>query len=312
MKKLATVVIIAILACLCAQFTGSEKKAPQTDSIRIMTFNIWADGKAGKQPLSQTAAVIKSARADIVGVQESHKNAKALADMLGWHHVQQKRSVAILSRFEIIETTEKKNGVKVRLPSGQEVFVFNIHFRPAPYQPYQLLNIPYGKGAFLKTEAQAIIAANKARGDQAAALLKDIAAAGAKGTPMFITGDFNEPSHLDWTVAAAKSGRHPIKVAYPASSSVTKAGFADAYRAVHPNEMKTPGYTWTPVSQASNPKDHHDRIDFVYFRGKGVHVKSVQIVGESKENADIVVTPYPSDHRAVVATIVIPKPSGAK
>ncbi|MBT3198471.1 MAG: endonuclease/exonuclease/phosphatase family protein [Phycisphaerales bacterium] len=310
MKKLGSLTTIAILACVCAQFTGSEKKAPKTDSIRIMTFNIWADGKAGKQPLSQTAAVIKSARADIVGLQESHKNAKAIADILGWHHVQQKRSVAVLSRFKIVETTAKKNGVKVRLPSGQELFFFNIHFRPAPYQPYQLLNIPYGKGKFIKTEAQAIAAANKARGDQAAALLEDIQAVGDKDTPMFITGDFNEPSHLDWTAATAKSGRHPVKVAYPASSSVIKAGFADAYRTIHPDEMKTPGYTWTPVTKPSSPKDHHDRIDFVYFRGKNVRVKNVQIVGESKENADVVVTPYPSDHRAVVATIVIPKPNG--
>ena len=30
-----------------------------------------------------------------------------------------------------------------------------------------------------------------------------------------------------------------------------------------------------------------------------------KIVGENKENADIVVSPYPSDHRAVVATFTL-------
>ena len=66
--------------------------------------------------------------------------------------------------------------------------------------------------------------------------------------------------------------------------------------------MKHPGYTWTPVSKPDNPKDHHDRIDFVYSKGKQVSVLNAEIVGENKKNADIVVSPYPSDHRAVVCT----------
>ena len=33
----------------------------------------------------------------------------------------------------------------------------------------------------------------------------------------------------------------------------------------------------------------------------------IKIVGEDKENADIVVSPYPSDHRAVVATFSVSK-----
>lgn len=43
-----------------------------------------------------------------------------------------------------------------------------------------------------------------------------------------VTGDFNEPSHLDWTEVAAKSGRHPIKVDYPSSLEMAKAGFSDS------------------------------------------------------------------------------------
>jgi exodeoxyribonuclease III len=36
-----------------------------------------------------------------------------------------------------------------------------------------------------------------------------------------------------------------------------------------------------------------------------VRVEKAEVVGERPERADIVVTPYPSDHRAVVATVVI-------
>ncbi len=43
---------------------------------------------------------------------------------------------------------------------------------------------------------------------------------------------------------------------------------------------------------------------FVLVRGPA-KVSKVEVVGESAERADIVVTPYPSDHRGVVATLVI-------
>ena len=154
--------------------------------------------------------------------------------------------------------------------------------------------------------ATAIEAAKKARGREIARLLRQIRALPDKAAPVFVVGDFNEPSHMDWTERAAKAGRHPIKVAYPASLEMSKAGFADAWRTVHPNEMKKPGYTWSSFYKFDDPTTHHDRIDFVYFKGKGVEVNEVKIVGENKENADIVVSPYPSDHRAVVATFTLP------
>ena len=117
-----------------------------------------------------------------------------------------------------------------------------------------------------------------------------------------MVGDFNEPSHLDWTEAAAKAGRHPIKVAYPTSTEMAKAGFSDSYRTIYPDEMTNPGITWSPAYKVGDPRTHHDRIDFVYFKGKGLEVKEVKILGENEENADLVVSPYPSDHRAVVGT----------
>ncbi len=76
--------------------------------------------------------------------------------------------------------------------------------------------------------------------------------------------------------------------------------------------MKMPGYTWTPVTKTSDPKDHHDRLDIIYFSGKGVRVNSVEIVGEDRKHADIAITRYPFDHRAVVAAITIPKQTVAK
>ena len=288
---------------------------PETSSVKVMSYNIYRGGTMRKQPLSQTVKVIHEAKADIVGVQELRSpkgdHTKKLAELLGWNYHVNKRWRCIVTRYEIVERLD--DGVKVKLPSGQEAYVFNLHLPSNPYQPYQLLSIrpkwhKHWDTPFIKTEAEAIDAAKQARGREVAELLRQIRTLPDKSAPVFVVGDFNEPSHLDWTEKAANSGRHPIKVDFPTSREMAKTGFADAWRTVYSDEMKKPGFTWTPIMEPDDPETHHDRIDFVYFRGDGVAVHDAKIIGESEENADIVVTPYPSDHRAVVATFTLPEP----
>jgi len=68
-----------------------------------------------------------------------------------------------------------------------------------------------------------------------------------------------------------------------------------------------PGWTWTPITREDDPADRHDRIDMI-ITGPGVVTTSVAIVGERPDRADIVVRPYPSDHRAVVAVVQVQPP----
>ena len=282
-------------------------------SIKVMSYNIHRGGIVlQKQPLSQTAKAIQEAKADIVGIQETKSprgdKLEELAKLLGWNHDMGNGS-NILTRYEIVESL--KSGVKVKLDSGREAYIFNLHLPSHPYQPYQLLGIrpKWHKHKwdieFIKTEAESIQWAKKARGSDIAGLLKVIRSLPDKAAPVFVVGDFNEPSHLDWTERAANAGRHPIKVAYPTSLEMTKSGFADAWRTVHPDEMEKPGYTWSSFYKFDDPTTHHDRIDFVYFKGKDLKLKWAKVVGENKENADIVISPYPSDHRAVIAAFTL-------
>jgi endonuclease/exonuclease/phosphatase family metal-dependent hydrolase len=281
-----------------------------------MTFNIWVGGDAGKQPLSQTAEVIRAARADIVGLQETAGYAKqkgasqpdngpVLADMLRWHYLDQGERTGILSRFPIVTNTPQKWGATLRLPSGRSVRMFNTHLSHAPYQPYQLLKIPYANAPFIGTAAEAVDEARKARGAQVNRLLSELKPALAEGQPVFVTGDFNEPSHLDWTQRAAEAGRCPMAVEYPSTLAMTGIGLRDSFRTMFPDEVGRPGWTWTPTTRPEDPKDRHDRIDFVFVGGKDANVTRCEIVGEATPAADIVVHPYPSDHRAVVATVEI-------
>lgn len=315
-KTVHTVCVCAIGVCL-AMAARTEFAHAEESGVKVMSYNIFRGGTMRGQPLSQTVKVIQAAKADIVGVQETKSpkavNAEKLAQLLGWNYYEDHWS-CILTRFEIVERFQvdrrKQGGIKVRLPAGQEAYIFNMHLPSNPYQPYQLLGIrpkwhKHWDTPFIKTEAEAITAARKARGRDLSILLQKIRTLPDQQTPIFVVGDFNEPSHLDWTPRAAQSGRHPIRVKYPTSLAMAKAGFADAWRTVYPDEMKKPGYTWTPAMQAEDPKTHHDRIDFVYFRGTGVKLTEAKIVGENEENAEIVVAPYPSDHRAVVATFTL-------
>ena len=276
-------------------------------SVKVMSYNIYRGGTMRGQPLSQTAKAIQESNADIVGVQEtkspSGDNMKELAKLLDWNH-----TANILTRYEIID--ELENGIRIKLPSGQQAYIFSLHLPSNPYQPYQLLSIQpkwhkHKDTPFLKTETEAIASAKKTRGRQITRLLRQIRTLPDQETPVFVVGDFNEPSHLDWTEEAARHGRHPIKVDYPNSKAMAKAGFTDAYRAIYPDEIKNPGFTWSPMYKTDDPTTHHDRIDFVYFKGDGAKLNWVKVVGENKNNADIVISPYPSDHRAVVASFTL-------
>jgi exodeoxyribonuclease-3 len=306
---------LGLLLVLFASEPGKGEE-PADRSLRVMSFNLWHGGDAGKQPLERTIAVIKAARADIVGMQETHgyapsggprpDRAAEIAKQLGWHYLDQGGRTGVISRFKIVDSTPRKWGVKVELSGGKHVWHFNAHLAHAPYQPYQLLNIPYAGAPFLKTAEEAVQAAKDARGGQVARMLAEVKAILEDGAPVFVTGDFNEPSHLDWTPEVHAAGLCPVPVVWPSTEAVVAAGFVDAYRAVHPNPVKQRGITWTPTTKVDDPKDRHDRIDFVFVHGSHVKIRSAEVVGEAKEFADIVVERYPSDHRAVVAEMELP------
>ena len=315
MRKVICKIITGILLAVASAFVTALHAQTEEESVRVMSYNIHRGGVVMlKQPLSQTAKAIQLAKADIVGIQETRSprgdKLEELAKLLGWNHDMGKGS-QILTRHEILESLN--SGVKIKLDSGKEAYVFNLHLPSHPYQPYQLLGIrpKWHKHTnditFIKTEAEAIEWAKKARGRELSKLLRLIRTIPDKQAPIFVVGDFNEPSHLDWTERAAKATRHPIKVEYPNSLAMIKAGFTDAYRAIYHDEMKHPGYTWSSFYKFDDPTTHHDRIDFVYFKGKGIKLTEVKIVGENQKDADIVISPYPSDHRAVVANFKLTK-----
>jgi endonuclease/exonuclease/phosphatase family metal-dependent hydrolase len=305
----------ALLTALCCAAPAFTEDAPA--SVRVMSFNLWGGGESGMLPLKRTADVIRAAKADVVGVQEAYgrevegvrpDRSKELADMLGWQHADQGDGKTILSRFPIESLTPGKHGARIALPGGESLYLFNVHLFHAPYQPYQLLKIDYEDAPFLETEAELIAAAEAARGPELAETLAELKPLLESGAYIALTGDFNEPSHLDWTARAKEAGVVPMAVAYPASKQAAALGLVDAFRSAHPDESARPGFAWTPTTRPDDPTDRHDRIDFVYA-SPNLSVLRAEIVGENNTAADIGVRPYPSDHRAVAADLApAPRP----
>jgi hypothetical protein len=91
-------------------------------------------------------------------------------------------------------------------------------------------------------------------------------------------------------------------------------GLRDSFREAHPNPVRLPGLTWTAGMPAPyvRPRETYDRIDFIFSGGATGTIDS-RVFGEAGgEGVSASVTPWPSDHRAVVSTFeTVPVPAPA-
>ena len=317
----AALMLALVLPAAAAAAAGATE-------LTVMSFNIRGGGANDGKSVEETVAVIRAVNPDIVGIQESRAEsvpctaehcpasgdsvAGKLAAALGYHVVDQPGESAalwanaILSRYPLGPLTPNRLGTRI-IVDGRPIDIFNLHFPDAPYQPYQALGIDYGPYPFLQTADELVKAAAATRRPGLALLFADMDAAAkdpaGPADAAFVFGDFNEPSHHDWTETAVKAGLQPLVVPYPTELAIEERGFIDTFRAVYPDPAIKPGLTWTPTTSPDDKTDHHDRIDFALMKAAKGEVLRAGIVGEKAPEADIVVTPWPSDHRATYARV---------
>ncbi|MDR1483478.1 MAG: endonuclease/exonuclease/phosphatase family protein [Planctomycetaceae bacterium] len=305
MRRFVIVLIVLFVAVQFVQIIFAQDNKQDAIELKVMSFNIWYGG--GKS-IDETANVIKTTSADIVGIQESNKGrnntAEKIANDLGWRSCINS-SRTIISRYPIVKTSPSRRGCKIQIGENRFVWMFNIHLAHCPYGPYQLNGIPYCGAPLLNTAEEAINAAWKAHRGEVEGTIADIKEAQKDNCPIFLTGDFNEVSHLDWTEKAAKAGICKMPVAWPTTKAFAeKANLKDSYRTKYPDEVTHKGHTWTTFPAK---REVLDRIDFIFFHGTNVEVIDVQTVGEKSNLSDIKFEKYPSDHRAVLGTFKIKK-----
>ncbi len=252
--------------------------------LSVLTFN-----RLESTSLNSSLRLIQNLSPDIIGLQESYGVGLDIATTLGYcYYGNDDSSVAFLSKYEMEFISE--NFVKIHLNEEQTINFFNIHFTAFPYQPYQI------RDGELTTVWEIEHEAEETRRKEFQSLLGELHSL-IKDEEIILVGDFNEPSHLDWTLQAAIQGLNfGFEVNWPISNDLESIGMIDAYRQEYPNSITHPGFTWTPF-QLEN--EVHDRIDFVYYSGR-IDLSQVSLVGPDYLS-DVVVDYYESDHRAVFA-----------
>ena len=287
-------------------FTPTASAAPVT--VKVMTMNIFyggdewnldtgqwcADAAGCPETMAHVVSAIEAADPDIVGLQEGTANECVIADRLGWYC---EPRLQLISRFPLLDPPGA-DGVYAlaEVTPGRFVAISNVHLPSDPYGPYWVRDgVP--RDDVLDLERTTRLPAIRPQ-------LQVLPALADAGIPVFLTGDFNSPSHLDWTPAVdavREEVRYPVM--WPVSAALADVGFRDSYREIHPDPVAVPGFTWTPPGTLESvPDEVNDRIDWVLAQGP-VETLATKLVGEvGGPDVDIERDPYPTDHRAVVST----------
>jgi len=343
MLKLLQILVLAFAVCVscCA-----------AEPLRVLQFNVWQEGTSVENGFEKICNVIIASKAHVVCFSEvrnykdidwttrvvealARKNQKFYGKFGGG-------DVGLVSVFPIEETKVVYDATKgdsgsivawrLKRLTGERLIVASAHL---DYKHYGLNLIrgynggdpdwkireadANGKPVPL-TDAAAVLAFNNRskRVEAIQSFLKSALEWENRNLPVVLCGDFNEGSHLDWTALAKNEfGHNGVVIEWPCTRLLAEAGFADAWRAIHADEVKRPGFTWpAPVpgkksTSWANKSDERDRIDFIF--AKGLKATGAWVVGPKKTicrdepaadpDADSILLdelPWPSDHKAVL------------
>jgi len=289
--------LIGILTITFGSELHAANSTPRTDTLRLLSFNILYGGD--EVDFSKTIEAIRISDADIVGLQEAEGNTEKLAKALNYPYFDSK--LHLLSRYPLIRSLD--NGwyyTFVEISPGKVFALFNIHLPSDPYGP-ELARDGLPIDSLYLNEF-------RTRFHELDVHRKHFEELESQGVSIILTGDFNAPSHIDWSSDLVGIRPHlKYAVDWPISKNLEKLGFVDTYRAVFPDPAARQGLTWTPGFPApeKNPQETHDRIDFIWARGK-VQIIGAKILGElNGPDVDLSVNPFPSDHRGVIIDCII-------
>ena len=276
---------------------GTKAGSPTPTRLNVMSFNIEYGGEG--VDFGSVSKAIEAADADVVAIQEGFGNIPEIAGDLGWDYYDTRAQV--VSKYPLLSQSDPQDrAVFVEVEPGAVAALINLHLSSTKYGP-QLID----KGR--ATAAEVLRNENALRLPELEPVLDEASSLTQRGIPVFVTGDFNAPSHRDWTAATVGLRDHmAFPLQWPTSVAAEAAGLVDAYRALSPDPVEDPGLTWPasrPFVPGYNPGPNGaaaDRIDLM-FTGGPVEPVEARIVGEKGSAfTDVAVSPWPTDHRALV------------
>ncbi|CAG9989710.1 unnamed protein product [Clonostachys byssicola] len=294
------------------QITIPVRKAgsPLVEELSVLTYNLWHGGTQVNDYHRKQIRYFASTNPDIITLQEvSGGHAVRLAEALGWN-VYQSDAAGIITRYPIAEVYDdfsRSSSVRVLLDGEKsQVIVRTAHLGFDPYGPYDFCFDHMTVDQVLKREAQS------GRTPQILDIVSKIKSqlADSDKVPVILSGDFNAPSHLDYTEAA--SGLHcGVKdVPWPTSVEPTNAGLVDSYREIHKDPAADPAITWSPIFLDNNGRPEPlDRIDFIYHKGLKTLNSFIEVVGNPKAQPNHADNEWTSDHKSVKTIFQVPSSS---
>jgi len=316
--------------------SGLGARSPDANTLRVLVWNVLHGGNDVDRGPEKALAVIRSVSPDIVLLQESYdidgdrpKLGAWLAGALSegpsggleWkQHQAQSTHLCVLTPLDIEATFfhHEWHGVGARLRDavGRELLVWSIWIDWRSFITYTLRDTPEISDEDLLA-GERVGSSRQQQADAIIAHLRDSGQLDAD-IPLLVGGDWNCPSHLDWTVDTARVYKRRRALALPVSTAMQRAGFMDTFRMVYPNPVQRPGITWSPLHRTTGGPDARveqafERIDRLYLKNPASptdgwvlrpvsgHVLPVVWEDESVAQVDRL---FPSDHGAVVIDLV--------
>lgn len=304
MKKILSV--FPSLFCILYLLIILSASAYSQDKITLLSFNVWLGGTSVDDGKNKVLNAIKKSGADIIGLCEATDSiGKFVADKLGWYSYLAEDN-NIISRYPIIKTWSSLKGAcaEIEINNGRTIVVEAVHLYYTPYGPYRACHDSASVHEILKEET------TSGRMGEIEDAIKVIENYIQNGTPVFLLGDFNVPSHLDWT-EQTKDRHCGYIIEWPVTKAVENAGMKDSYREIYPDPAAFPGVTWSPVYKTfkheNGKSEPMDRIDFIFYSGTGVKALSSEffIIGIPEQIPDHKLNEWPSDHAAVISTFTV-------
>ena len=289
--------------------------ASRAERLVVVSLNTWHAGRGVEDGAAKIRKLLLEEGADLVALQETEGEVGCnLAASLGWWCAQSSGSAAILSRHPIAEELHLPGEMEPRAIGARVTFgevgdrrltIWSVHLHHEPYGPYDAVLAGLAPEAILAREHESGRVGQTA--ELLAAVAPDLDRAFTDGVPVIVAGDWNSPSHLDWTpsTAALHGG---LEIPWPATLAMERARFRDTFREANPDPAAVPGNTWSQLFAVHEGSSHlaepQDRIDFVFAAGalETLRVESV-VRGDPRLYPDSWRNEWPSDHAAVVAEL---------
>lgn len=310
--------------------------------ITVLQWNIWQEGTLIPGGFDAIVAELARLQPDFVALSEvrnyNHSNfTKRLTDKLKQKGLTYysffSDDSGLLSKYPIKDSLvvfpyNKDHGSIYKLIAEVNGCEFAVYTGHLDYLDCAYYNVRGYDGYTWKettppTSVDELLRLNKLswRDDQVRVFLNEARHDTQAGRYVIFGGDFNEPSHLDWIEATSQLYDHKgMVVPWTISKMLEQDGYKDGYRELYPNPLTHPGFTYPCYNPKADiekltwaPKaDERERIDFIYYKGKNIHVTEAKLFGVDSSVSrskpvkddfqDEIIKPlgvYPTDHKGV-------------